>query len=99
MFDRLSRSIRQRLKSFDESGMGYWLVKARLKDGSIYSNVYITDRFKFGFPDLVPFRLRDIEDVEWEGYRGSRASGQPEKVLDSVINDQDAGSESADRER
>jgi hypothetical protein len=80
MFDRLSHRIRSKLQTFDESGMGYWIVRTRLHDGRAFSNVIITDRFTFGFPDLTPFKLRDIADVEWDGYRGSRESGTPIQV-------------------
>jgi hypothetical protein len=76
MFDHLSGDVKNKLRSFDESGMGYWIVKVRLEDGSMYSNVTITDSFKFGFPTLMPFRLREIKDVWWEGYRGSMRSGE-----------------------
>ena len=60
--------------------MGYWRVRATLRDGRTFRNVYITDLLTLGFPDLTPFRLRDIADVEWDGYRGSEASGAPIEI-------------------
>lgn len=80
MFDRLSRKLRAKIDSFEESGMGYWRVKAFLHDGRAFANVYITDSFRLGFPDLTPFRLRDIADVEWDGYRGSDSEGAPREL-------------------
>ncbi|HEY8196803.1 MAG TPA: hypothetical protein VIG04_07490 [Gemmatimonadales bacterium] len=77
MFDRLSKKVRAKIESFDESGMGYWRIKAFLRDGRAFANVYITDRFTLGFPGLTPFQLRDIEEVEWDGYRGKHAEGAP----------------------
>ena len=77
MFDRLSKKLRAKIDSFDESGMGYWRVKAFLHDGRVFGNVYITDLFTLGFPDLTPFCLRDIADVEWDGYRGANSEGAP----------------------
>lgn len=80
MFDRLSKPLKEKLSSFDESGMGYWIVTAKLKDGSEYMNVCITDNFKFGFPGDIPFKLGDIVDIKWEGYRGGQSSGQVIKL-------------------
>jgi hypothetical protein len=60
--------------------MGYWKLRATLNDGRIFANVYINDLFQFGFPDAVPFRLSDIADVEWEGYRGSSSRGAPYEI-------------------
>jgi hypothetical protein len=78
MFSRsVSRSIRTRLNTFDESGMGYWLVRATLVDGRVFDNVFINDLYQLGFPDVSPFTARDIVDVEWGGARGSRSSGVP----------------------
>jgi hypothetical protein len=82
LFDRLSREVKKKVESFDESGMGYWKVRATLKDGRVYSNVYINDLFRLGFPDATPFKLRDIADVEWEGYRGKSSSGVPVEVTE-----------------
>jgi hypothetical protein len=83
MFQRVSRTIRKKIESFDdESGMGYWLVRATLSDGRVFDNVYINDFFQIGFPDLTPFAAADIVDVEWGGYRGSQSSAVPALVID-----------------
>jgi hypothetical protein len=87
MWQRVSRTIRKKIKSFDdESGMGYWLVRATLSDGRVFDNVYINDFFQIGFPDLTPFAAADIVDVEWGGYRGSKSSGVPVLVRDTASN-------------
>lgn len=80
IFDKMNPNIKKRLETFEESGMGYWLVKVRLKNGEYYSNVCITVSFKFGFPDLVTFKLKDIIDVEWDGFRSNNKSGKPVKI-------------------
>jgi len=77
MWRRVSRQVRKKIETFDESGMGYWIVRATLRDGRVFSNVFINDLFQLGFPDLSPFKARDISDVEWEGYRGRQSSGAP----------------------
>lgn len=83
MFHRVNKAIRKKIESFDdESGMGYWLVRATLSDGRVFDNVYINDFFQIGFPDLTPFAARDIIDVEWGGYRGNQSSAVPVLVLD-----------------
>ena len=78
--DKLDDKIKAKLQTFEESGMGYWLVKVKLKDGGFYSNVCITENFKFGFPNLIIFKLKDIIDIEWDGFRGSKSSGKPIKI-------------------
>ena len=77
MWRRVARQVRRKIETFDESGMGYWMVRATVRDGRVFSNVFINDLFQLGFPDLSPFKARDICDVEWEGYRGSQSSGVP----------------------
>jgi|GEM_PF-5487588 len=80
MFNGLSSSVKRKLRSFDESGMGYWRIRAFLRDGRTYSNVYINDRFHLGFPDVTPFTVKDIVDVEWEGYRGASSDSVPFEI-------------------
>jgi hypothetical protein len=82
MWNRVNRTIRKKIETFDESGMGYWLVRATLSDGRVFDNVYINDFFQIGFPDVTPFTAADITDVEWGGYRGSKSSGVPVLVRD-----------------
>jgi hypothetical protein len=83
LFDHLTRDLKKKIESFDESGMGYWKLKVFLRDGRVFSNVYVNDLFQLGFPDLTPFKLKDIVDVEWDGYRGSSSSGVPVEVTDA----------------
>ena len=82
MFNRLPKGLRKKLESFDESGMGYWRVRVRLKDGRAFANVYITDLFTLGFPKRTPFRAEDIVDIEWDGYRGAISSGVPVEITE-----------------
>src|SRR6266851_4219669 len=84
LFDRLARGIRDRIKTFDESGMGYWRIKAVLDDGRIFTNVYINDLYGLGFQDKTPFKLRDIVDVMWDGYRGREPSGVPIELVSAA---------------
>jgi hypothetical protein len=56
---RVSRQVREKIETFDESGMGYWVVRATLRDGRVFSNVFINDLFQLGFPDLSPFKARE----------------------------------------
>jgi hypothetical protein len=79
---RVTRTIRSKLETFDESGMGYWRVRATLSDGRVFDNVYLNDAYQLGFPELTPFAAADIIDVEWAGYRGNQATGIPVLVLD-----------------
>lgn len=44
--------------------MNYWRIKAVLKDGRVFSNVYIAGSFQLGFPKLSPFKARDIIGFE-----------------------------------
>ena len=91
MFQRVSRTIRKKIETFDESGMGYWRVRAMLSDGRVFDNVYINDFFQIGFPDLTPFTAGDIIDVEWGGYRGSKSSGGPVLVCDPATGENGLG--------
>ena len=84
--DKLEKHLRQKLETFDESGMGYWIVIATLKNGMKYGNVCISDNFQFGFPDLVPFSLCDITEIERCGHRGAKKSGTPIKIDNTSIN-------------
>jgi hypothetical protein len=91
MFQRVSRTIRKKIETFDESGMGYWRVRATLSDGRVFDNVYINDFFQIGFPDLTPFVATDIIDVEWGGYRGSKSSAVPVLVRDPATGEKGLG--------
>ena len=80
MCDWLARPVRQKLRTFDESGMGYWIVTVTLRDGKRYRNVFITDVYRFGSSTDVPFRLADIVDVAWDGPRRGYNDGVPREV-------------------
>lgn len=69
--DKLSSNIKKKLLSYQESGNGYWITKVKLKNGELYSNIYITTDFQFGFPKLLTFKKSDIIDVKWSGYKNS----------------------------
>jgi hypothetical protein len=49
---RVVRAVRKKLATFDESGMGYWRVRAVLADGRVFENVYVNDLYEIAFPDL-----------------------------------------------
>lgn len=61
--------------------MGYWRIRAVLRDGRVFSNVFITSSWQIGFPDECPFEASDIVDFECTPDRTS--SGIP--VLESEI--------------
>ena len=77
LFDRVNKPIRKKVAAFEESGMGYWRVRARLTDGRVFDNVYINGLYELGFPEVTPFRAGDIVDVERGGHRGGNSSGVP----------------------
>jgi hypothetical protein len=78
MFDRLTAELRKELLTFEESGMGYWRTR-KLRDGRVVANVYINDRWEFGYSAETQFKLRDIVTIEWDGYRGATASSTRSK--------------------
>ena len=90
--DRLPRHIAKRVDAFPESGMGYTVVAVKTKDGRIFRQIVMTSdmmgyfgvRFEdFDNPDTeLPFRLRDVIDVEWEGYRVGNTIKKPESFKD-----------------
>ena len=58
--------------------MGYRIVTVTLNDGRRFADVILSDSlFGFRFGVATPFRLRDIVDVEWGGFRGSRSDVRP----------------------
>ena len=85
-FDQPPRHIRKKLKegSIPEAGMGYWMITVTLKDGSIYSNVCISDALygiDFGWPHpITPFRLRDIVDVKEDNGKWDVPKSIPVKI-------------------
>jgi hypothetical protein len=58
IFDNVNNNIKHKLLSYEESGNDYWITKVKLKNGEMYSNVYITTSFTFGFPDLLSFKKK-----------------------------------------
>jgi hypothetical protein len=78
-FDRVPKHLRARLNDCAEAGWDYWRVKAVLRDGRVFSNVFLTTSYELGFPDQCPFKAKDIVDFECTPHRTS--SGVP--VLES----------------
>jgi hypothetical protein len=79
-FDKLAKPLRHEIRGCDEAGMNYWRITAVLKDGRVYSNVFITGSFQLGFPKLSPFKAHDIIAFECTPRRGS--SGAPVREAD-----------------
>jgi hypothetical protein len=67
LIDSLSAPLRRRLSTFDYSYPGHWVVTATIRDGRRFSRLVINKRFQPESPATLPFRLRDINDVAWEG--------------------------------
>lgn len=87
LFDRPPRNIVAKLATFPESGMDYTIVALKTRDGQIFRRVGLGDGLLgIGYfaalldnPDVeLPFRLRDIVDAEWEGYRVGKVTKRPE---------------------
>lgn len=87
LFDRPPKNIIKKLLAFPESGMGYTIVAIKTKQGQIVRRIGIGDGpLGIGYsakllenPDAeLPFRLRDVVDVEWEGYRSGQTTERPE---------------------
>lgn len=81
LLNRLARRLRRKLDESVESGMDYWLVRATLRDGRVYSNVAIDGLYRLAYPDATPFRARDVVDVTAEGPRQGQ-SGLPRLEFD-----------------
>jgi hypothetical protein len=77
MFDSLSWRLRRNLPTWKHSGLSYWIVRVRLRDGREFRNVVINHKFKLDAPGEVPFRLRDVDELWWDGYRGSDRTMTP----------------------
>ena len=80
MFDSLSWRLRRNLPTLRTRGLSYCVVRVRLKDGRVFRNVVINEKFKLDDPTSAPFHVRDIADLWWDGYRGSERSMIPEPV-------------------
>ena len=66
--DSLPASLRRKLSHFDDSFPGHWVVTVTMRDGRRFSHVVISRRFRLESEVSVPFRLRDVDDVAWEGF-------------------------------
>jgi len=77
--DAVSASVRAKLSTFDPSHPGRWVVTATLRDGRRFSRVVIDGRFRLVGEAPLPFALRDIADVAWEGPVG-RPDGPPVRL-------------------
>ena len=90
--DRLPRRVAKKLDLFPESGMDYTIVAVKTKNGKIFRQIvlgrdvigYSGCRFDdFDNPNAeLPFRLWDIVDIEWEGYRVGEKIERPESFRD-----------------
>jgi hypothetical protein len=67
LIDSLSAPLRRKLSTFDYSYPGHWVVTATMRDGRRFSRLVINDRFQLQSQEAIPFKLRDVEDVAWEG--------------------------------
>lgn len=86
--DRLPKHVAKKLEIFPESGMDYTIVAVKTKDGRVFRQIVMgwdiighsAALFEdFDNPDAeLPFRLRDVVDIEWEGYRVGNATERPE---------------------
>ncbi len=82
-FDRLDKNLEKKLREeFDEAGMGYWIVKVRLRNGDIWRNVILATGYLWGFRHNANgfFRLRDVVDVWNVGAEGRSQYIDPIKV-------------------
>ena len=60
----LSDKWAEYFQSIPESGMGYWVVSVRLKDGRRFDRVYVDGGFitKIGESTSIPFSEADIAE-------------------------------------
>lgn len=65
--DSLSAPLRKKLSTFDHSYPGHWVVTATIRDGRRFSRLVTDSRFRLESQAAPPFKLRDVEDVAWEG--------------------------------
>ena len=68
--DSLSTGLQRKLSSFEHSYPDHWVVTATTRDGRRFSRVVIGKRFLLESEAVLPFKLRDIADVAWEGFAG-----------------------------
>jgi len=70
LIDSLRTPLRRKLSRFDYSYPEHWVVTATIRDGRRYSHLVISNRFRLDSQSDLPFKLRDVEDVAWEGFVG-----------------------------
>jgi hypothetical protein len=70
LVDSLPAPLRRKLSTFDYSYPAHWVVTATLRDGRRFSRLVISNRFQLESQTVLPFKLRDLEDVAWEGVVG-----------------------------
>jgi hypothetical protein len=68
LVDSLSAPLRKKLSGFHYSYPEHWVVTATTRDGRRFSRVVIDNRFRLESEAALPFKLRDVEDVAWEGF-------------------------------
>ncbi len=82
-FDRLDKKLQKKIEhEFDEAGMGYWIVKVRLRNSDVYRNVILAHGMLGGVTMYGKrfFRLRDVVEVWNVGAEGRSQSEDPIKV-------------------
>ena len=67
LVDSLSASLQRQLSSFAHSYPDHWVVTATTRDGRRFSRLVIDSRFRVASEAPLPFKLRDVQDVAWEG--------------------------------
>jgi hypothetical protein len=72
LIDSLPAPLRRKLSALDYSYPGHWVVTATLRDGRRFSRVVIDRRFRLVSEVALPFQLRHLEDVAWEGFADAR---------------------------
>jgi len=91
LFDRLPPRVAKKLKNFPESGMDYSIVAVKTRDGRIVRRVAMGDGFLgIGhFATLMDnqngdpiFKLCDVIDIEWEGYRIGQTTKRPVPAME-----------------
>jgi hypothetical protein len=77
LVDALAAPLQRKLSTFEFSYPEHWVVTATTRDGRRFSGVVIDKRFRLESRSALPFAIRDVEDVAWEGLIG----GEPGRVV------------------
>ena len=67
LVDSLAMSLQTRLSTLAFSYPDHWVVTATLRDGRRFSRVVISNRFQLVSQGTLPFELRDVAEIAWEG--------------------------------